>query len=215
MTLAEEYIHSAKYPEHFMIVADVQTHGRGRKADDWLSTLGGLWFNLVLNHITTQKSFTLFIGFCVAKALNDLTNNRNFKIKWPNDIYLNEIKVCGIICAQFESLHKTSIGIGIDTNNNSAYPSIKQILGLNLNNQDYLNKIVDNIMTDLQSFEQFGVDIFSEYYQKHDYLDKKQITVISGNEIINGFYKGINENGGLLLKINDEEKVIYSGTIRN
>ena len=215
MTLAEEYINSKKYSEPFLIVADEQTQGRGRKGNEWNSTLGGLWFNLVLDHISTQRSFTLFIGYCITKALNELNACNLFKLKWPNDIYLNSVKVCGIICSQYEQFHKTSIGIGIDTNNYSEYLSIKQILNKNIENQLYLDVIINNILSQLNNFEEKGIDFFINYYKNHDFLNEKEITVISGNENFFGDYVGINPDGALLININGDIKAIYSGTLIN
>ena len=214
MALAEEYINASKYPSHFVILAEEQTQGRGRKATDWLSSPGGLWCNLVLDHISTQRSFTLYIGYCITKTLNELIKTENFKSKWPNDIYLNNHKICGIICSQFEKQHKTSIGIGINTNTqNTFYPSIKEILDITLTNEIYLEQIISNILEKLSDFERLGLELFKDYYKNHDFLQEKIITIISGNQTYCGNYLGINEEGALLLQTQNEVKVIYSGTI--
>ena len=214
MALAEEYINAGKYPSHFVIIAEEQTQGRGRKATDWQSSPGGLWCNLVLDHISTQRSFTLYIGYCITKALNELAKTENFKSKWPNDIYLNNHKICGVICSQYEHQHKTSIGIGINTNTFcTPYPSVREILDITIPNNIYLDKIINNIIENLSEFELYGLDYFLDYYKKHDFLQDKVISVISGKKTFHGKYSGINEDGALLLHSQDEVKPIYSGSI--
>ena len=123
--LAEHYITNRIHKNNFVIVADCQTEGVGRKGNIWLSPKGGLWFSIGLQHISTQKCFPLYIGFCVLKAINDIIeenlpdyNQINIAafLKWPNDIFLLNKKICGLICSQHSKFGMTNIGIGINTN---------------------------------------------------------------------------------------------------
>ena len=163
MALAEMYIHQQKYDDHFLIIANQQTNARGRKGNDWHSDIGGLWFNLVLNHVSEQKTFTLFIGLCILKSLIELCNNDDFRIKWPNDIYLYDKKICGLMCSQFSKFHKTNIGIGINTNNDTPplehSGSLIKLLSIRIDNEIYLQKIVDTILNYLPIFEKYGLSM--------------------------------------------------------
>ncbi|MCL2064563.1 MAG: biotin--[acetyl-CoA-carboxylase] ligase [Candidatus Cloacimonetes bacterium] len=218
--LAEKYIISQKYEEHFLIIAENQTQGKGRKGNDWLSPQGGLWFSLVLNHISQKKAFTLFIGFCVLNALNELCTDQ-FKIKWPNDIYLQDKKVCGIICSQHSQYNKTNIGIGINTNIKNipdTFPSysgsIMNLLDIEIDNKIYLSKILENIFQSLPYFEKQGINQFFDEYKKFDYLIDKKIKIISDSEQHEGVYKGIDKDGSLLLiDFEGNVKTIYSGSV--
>ena len=212
--LAEQYIISNKYNETFVILAKTQTLGVGRKDNFWHSPRGGLWFSLVLKHISTQKSFTLFVGYCVLKALNEITKNK-FEIKWPNDIYLLNNKICGLICSQYERFGMTHIGVGINTNNEetSNYASIKKKLNKSLDNSIYLSAIISNILELLPVFEEKGLLLFENYYKEHDYLKNKKLTIESGNTIYTGLYKGIGKDGSLLIEQNSKIEHVYSGTV--
>ena len=218
MNLAERYIKEQKYDDHFLIIADEQTNARGRKENKWLSDIGCLWFNLVLSHISRQKSFTSFIGVCILKTLLELTDNHSFKIKWPNDIYLFDKKIGGLICTQFTKYKKTSIGIGINTNNEKPLletaDSIRNTLTKNINNYIYLHKIIHSVFDNLSIFEESGITIFSDIIKEHDYLHKKQIKVITGNNTYQGQYIGLNNDGELLLLDNQNiVNTIYSGSV--
>ena len=256
--LAEKYIISKKYDDHFLIIAESQTQGKGRKGNDWYSPKGGLWFSLVLNYISQQKCFTLFIGYCVLKTLKDIlstphkkyVNNKSFleypdrdyrfveggeggeywsfKIKWPNDIYLNDNKICGIICSQHIQHNMTNIGIGINTNipisvkeisdfpenPEKYYTSIKSILNIEIDNHTYLSTILVNIFSFLPLFEKQGISLFYDDFQKFDFLKDRYIKIYSGNDFYEGLYQGIDLDGNLLLK-NKEGQIIniLSGTV--
>ena len=216
--LAEKYIKEQKYDDHFLIRADIQTNARGRKGNEWDSGLDGLWFNIGLNHISKQKSFTIFIGICILNSLIELTHCQEFKIKWPNDIYLYDKKICGIICSQFIQYHKINIGIGINTNNDKPpikkADSIKNLLNLELKNDVYLHMILKTIFNTIGDFEKFGIDMFADLYKKYDYLVNQKIKVTSGKETLEGYYKGINSDGELLIKdCKNITQIINSGEI--
>jgi len=213
--LAEQYIHDGLYSEHFLIIAKKQVNGRGRKGNNWLSPPGGLWFNLVLHHTTSQKCFTLYIGYCVLHTLITLTGEDAFRIKWPNDIYLYNKKIAGIICSQFTQHSKISIGIGINTNcevsGNAG--AIKDLLQIEIDNEVYLNGIVSAILLELDAYEKVGLPLFYDYYSQHDLLCGKQITIDSGESVYVGFYNGINNDGGLVLTTEQGVVDIYAGSV--
>jgi len=214
--LAETYIHANLYNTHFIITAKTQASGRGRKGNDWLSPPGGLWFNLVLHHTTTQKCFTLYTGYCVLKTLITLTNNDAFRIKWPNDIYLHNKKIAGIICSQFTQQGKISIGIGVNTNCtiSGKAGAIKDLLHVEIDNQVYLNGIVSAVLQELVDFEKIGLPLFYHYYSQHDLLYNKHITIDTGENAYKGLYNGINKDGGLLLKTQHGIVDIYTGSVQ-
>jgi len=232
MELAEKYILEKRYEDGFVLIAEMQTKGRGRKGNNWVSPKGGLWFSIVLNHISQQKTFTLYVGHCILMALNELVNksvlhpliegeNGMFSIKWPNDIYFENKKVCGLICSQYAQHNKTLIGIGINTNVDNVpedapehFGSISELLGVTIENNIYLDKIISNILDGLSDFEENGIAIFYDCYKRHDYLRDKMIRVTSGNEVFSGMYKGVDEDGGLVMEMRDgEDKRIYSGSV--
>ena len=217
MLLAERYIFDGKYKGNFLITAEIQSDGRGRKKNDWVSNKGGLWFNIVLDHVTKQDAFTLFIGLCIIESLINITQCISFKIKWPNDIYLFDYKVGGIICSQYKRFNKTSIGIGINTNNEKPNVtnanSIKTLTAITINNEVYQNHIVDCLFENLNKYEKNGFTEFIDKYLKYDYLTGKDLTITTGEQNLVGAYKGVNTQGELVLENKEGIHNIISGTI--
>ena len=107
-------------PHGTLIVAEKQSGGNGRFKRAWNSPAGGLWFTLVLRpHIPTSEApkITQIAAACIYKTFNNF--NINTKIKWPNDIYLNGKKLCGILGemnCDMDSINYLVIGIGMNLN---------------------------------------------------------------------------------------------------
>ena len=98
-------------PEGTVVVADVQTAGKGRMGRDWYSQEGGLWMSVLLQH-----SANCLIPLTAGVAICEAFHGYNIKpaIKWPNDILLNGKKVAGILTEVVDD--KVILGMGINLN---------------------------------------------------------------------------------------------------
>lgn len=104
-----------------VIIADEQTEGRGRLGRAWLSKKGtGIWMSIVLRPVFSPNhaaKLTVISALAVSQAVYRLTGTR-LLIKWPNDLVLNNKKICGILTelrADKEKIHYAVVGIGINT----------------------------------------------------------------------------------------------------
>lgn len=101
-----------------------QTSGRGRGANRWWSNEGALTFSIIVDARSQQLPqerwplVSLTTGLAVSAALQELIPHAELGLKWPNDIFLHDRKVCGILVEipQIQS-GKLVIGIGINVNN--------------------------------------------------------------------------------------------------
>lgn len=86
------------HEDSMMILSEEQTQGRGRFNRNWASSKGkGLWMSLVLRPnvpFSMIPKFNLFIALGIRDAIQAFSNDK-VAIKWPNDIYINDKKVCG------------------------------------------------------------------------------------------------------------------------
>lgn len=107
-----------------IIIAEKQTLGTGRFNRKWVSPNGGLWFTLVLKPTippTEAPKITQIAASAIYKTLNEF--DINVAIKWPNDILLNNKKLCGILAemkCDMDSVHYLVLGIGMNININEA-----------------------------------------------------------------------------------------------
>ncbi len=109
-------------PEITVFAAHYQTHGRGQKGNHWESAKGAnLTFSLLVKPIFIPATRQFVISQTVTLALLDYLNSKNIvaKIKWPNDIYVGNKKICGILIENHFSdanLSASIIGIGLNLN---------------------------------------------------------------------------------------------------
>ena len=108
--------------EGAVVVSDVQSSGRGRKNRNWFSPYGGLWFSVVLYpHIPPERGMllTMVSSVSVVQGFKELVDLCPV-IKWPNDILIEDRKICGILTeldAEMDLINHAIVGIGINVNN--------------------------------------------------------------------------------------------------
>lgn len=109
-------------PEGSVWVADFQTAGRGQRGNVWRSDSGlNLLFSVLLRpcsiDVASQFSISQITALAIVKYLKD--KGLAAKIKWPNDIYVGDKKICGILIEHSvagANLSASILGIGININ---------------------------------------------------------------------------------------------------
>lgn len=108
-------------PNGLVIISEKQTNAKGRSGKPWESPLGGVWLSIILSPPIEQNKIpiiTLATGLAVERAFERL-GITNSEIKWPNDVLIDDKKVCGILTeaiAKFNTIERVIIGVGIDVN---------------------------------------------------------------------------------------------------
>ena len=92
-----------------VVVALQQKSGRGRRGRKWFSPKGGLYFTIVLPKLSPCRAVMLS---SVASAMTLEEFLPDVEIKWPNDVYVKNRKICGILSISVGN--KTLIGVGIN-----------------------------------------------------------------------------------------------------
>ena len=138
--------------EPTLITTEKQTSGRGRIGKKWISLKGNLFITLFFEFDQKKinfKQFAILNAFLLRKVLSK-TIPKKIKIKWPNDLLVNQRKFCGILqeVIRFNDFDYLIVGIGLNTNiapqNKSFYStSLKNILNIKINNQKILKKIIN------------------------------------------------------------------------
>ncbi len=109
-------------PVPMLVVTKNQTAGRGRGANEWWSNEGALTFTLLIELPLTESSrfnsFTLTTGLAICQAIQKFATDHDIKLKWPNDVYADGKKICGILTERPSNTHtRLVVGIGINVNN--------------------------------------------------------------------------------------------------
>ena len=149
-----------------VVLAETQEKGKGRLERVWISPEGGLWFTIILKTGLEEKNLpevTLIAAYSIAAVL-DAEYKIKAIIKWPNDIYYENLKLGGIL-TEVEKINSNIyliIGIGINANLDTEdlapfgkkSVSIKTILGKDIEREYFLSKILLNFERDYKYYSQ-------------------------------------------------------------
>ena len=154
--------------EELAVSTDYQTAGRGCGQNSWESERGqNLLFSVLLHPTKVAATDQFILSMANALALRDslACYIDDVSIKWPNDIYWKDSKICGTLIEttlQGQHIKDCIIGTGINVNQSrfsSDAPnpvSLRQILGHEVNRQDLLQKVLDNLA---KYMDMVGADI--------------------------------------------------------
>ncbi|MBC8944488.1 MULTISPECIES: bifunctional biotin--[acetyl-CoA-carboxylase] ligase/biotin operon repressor BirA [Xenorhabdus] len=196
-------------------VAEYQYAGRGRRGRQWVSAFGR---NLYLSMFWRLEQgpaaaigLSLVVGIVIAEVLNRQGAER-VKVKWPNDLYLDDKKLAGILV---ELMGKTGdaaqivIGIGMNISMSSEQQKLINQRSINLQQAGVTierNKLVAEIVVELKKalvqFENEGLLPFISRWFKLDNFMDRPVKLIIGDQEIYGISRGIDQQGALLLDIN-------------
>lgn len=218
---AERLINSNTVQGNFLCLAGEQSSGKGRGKNSWLSPAGGLWLTAALYGFNFQSNITIFTGICIHKTLSELfpSISDNLKIKWPNDIYLNDKKLCGILSSNLSNRKYHLIGIGLNTNvekfDETLAPNATSLqieLNKSVDNEKILTRIFDNFASALPGFVEGKLDV--KYFNQHSLLKGLHIELDTDYDIFRGKVKGIDKNGAILIELKSGMiQPFYAGSV--
>ena len=128
---------STPFLDGSVIMADRQLAGRGQSGNSWISEAGkNLTFSVLLNPVFLAIERQFDLNMAVSLALNDFFNKYKIQsatIKWPNDSYINNKKVAGILIEnilQGNKIKHAIIGIGLNVNQDNFPANLKNVTSL-------------------------------------------------------------------------------------
>lgn len=194
-------------------VAEYQTAGRGRRGRKWFSPFGA---NLYLSMYWRLEQgpaaaigLSLVIGIVMAEVLQSLGADK-VRVKWPNDLYLNDRKLAGILV---ELTGKTGdaaqivIGAGINLimrrveNDviNQGWINLQEA-GISIDRNTLAVRLIKELRDSLRLFEQEGLAPYLSRWKKLDNFINRPVKLIIGDKEIFGISRGIDSQGALLLE---------------
>ncbi len=201
-----------------LVAADGQTNGRGRQGKSFFSPKGsGLYFSIVYNTDSPAFEFTgvtCAVGVACARAIRKLTS-LDAKIKWVNDIYIDNKKVCGILVQSVSEngiVKKLIIGVGINVSTIDFPDDIKEIaasLGQEIDRNILTAEIANNIS---ELIFKDPVEYISEYKELSNVIGK-DIRYLKDNVWHEAQAADIDSRGGLVVLENGETVTLTSGEI--
>ena len=203
-------------------LAESQSHGKGRLGRAWHSPFGkNIYFSYLHRFekdISELAGLSLVVGLAVAKTLNEyIGSGERCVVKWPNDVFCQEKKIAGNLIEMQAEAHgvcNVVIGIGINVNMQEddckitqPWTSLRCVTGDYIDRNHLSARLMMNLADCLDVFAHKGLSAFMDEWQTVDSLRDKTITLHRVNETVSGKVLGVNEQGHLLLSLQD-------GTVR-
>lgn len=211
-----------------IVISEQQQGGKGRFNRVWTSPRGGLWFSLILKS-NLEPIYASKVTIISAAALLLVLKEKNIDalIKWPNDIYVNGKKLCGILTemkCNMDVINYLIVGIGINANIPSDYftdgiediaTSLKIITGDDINRclllASFLNKF-EELYTDF--IEKHDISAVLDICRKYSMLVNKEAYHITSRGREKVTCLGIDDEGELIVKDSLQNiKSVLSGEI--
>lgn len=196
-----------------VVIADTQTAGKGRFDRRWLSESGASILMSVILKPTVDELPNLNMGISLAilRAIRRYPGVRG-TIKWPNDIKINDLKLCGTLLDSYfdkSKLEFSIAGIGLNVNlDTSKYSDISRlatslstITGTEVSRLKVLQCLLEELDVNYREAKQ-NVSFFSEWRSNISTLGQ-QVSVKTGGKTMSGVAEGVNEQGELLLRGTD------------
>ena len=225
---ALELCPDAELPVPYLVLADQQTSGRGRGANRWWSSDGALLFSVIVDAAefvlpeSRWPQVSLAAGVTVCEVLGSVSSGA-VGLKWPNDIWLNDRKVCGILVeVPPVQRGRLVIGIGLNVNNSfaSAPPELQTIAtslrdesGAEFDRAKLLSDVVRQLEVNLR---QLAVNDASlpDRWKNLCVLRDRTVSLDNGQRQVTGLCLGIAADGALRLQTASGEQRMYGGTVR-
>lgn len=210
-------------PHGTLVIAELQTAGRGRRGRRWNSPKGtGVWFSLLLKPKIAPgdaSGLTLAAAMAVVRAIERVAG-LPVQIKWPNDIVLSGKKVCGILTEMSEqSAHVDHIvvGIGINVKPRTFPPEIAETatyLGVEVSGMELIEAVLEEFEIYYEKYMQtLDASLFLREYENYLVNKDKQVKVLDPKGAYEGVARGINARGELLVEREGRVLTVNSGEV--
>ena len=204
-----------------LVVAGIQTSGRGRRGNLWVSPVGAGLFSFALKEdpnlsIEEYSKLPLIMGIALLHGLKNVIE-LDYRFKWTNDVYLLDKKLSGILVEKVDDFF--IIGVGININNLEFLGESKNGISLKSVTGDTY-EILETVKIIINSFKKYWTrylrgewnEILHEINEKNYLLNKEIEISFLGNKI-SGVGRKILENGKLEVKTIDGIKEFMVGEI--
>ena len=209
-------------PSPFLVLAERQTAGRGRRGRKWVSPFAeNLYYSLVLRiegGMRQLEGLSLVVGLAVMQTLRELGVS-SAGLKWPNDVLVGQKKIAGILLELVgdpADVCHVVLGVGINANMRSAdevdqeWTSVRLETGKTVDRNELAACLSLVLKSYLDRHQMSGFSAIQEEWEQNHLWQGRPVSLIAGVNKIDGVVAGIDCQGALRLMVDGAERV-YSG----
>ena len=203
------------------LMANKQNQGIGRRGTKWISPKGNVYISLLLKNILDINNHflnTAYTSNIICEVIEKICKVET-KIKWPNDIIINDKKICGIISEIYNKNNQMLINTGFGINIISS-PEVDDYkttyvneYNMNINNITFVYNLMEEYLLNLNLLKNRSDIIMKKYKSRLKFLKDNIKLKLDNNNIREGILYDLNYDGSILFKSNSEFKNIYNASI--
>jgi BirA family biotin operon repressor/biotin-[acetyl-CoA-carboxylase] ligase len=208
-----------------VVFAERQTSGRGRRGKTWVSPFAANIYMSILwefeQGAQALEGLSLGIGVAVRRALAELGLD-NVSLKWPNDIYIADKKLGGILLEMIgdpagQCFVIIGVGINVSMPESTATDIDQPWTDLRTESKEPISRnklaavLVDNIFNLLDDFETVGFAGYRDEWQAADAFKGQQGTISTPRDSISGTVVGVDNSGAVQLRLADGKVQSFIG----
>lgn len=223
-TLAEQGAAEGEF-----VIAEAQTHGRGRLGRRWESPPGvNLYFSVILRPRflpVHAPQITLMAAVALAETIAPLIEQAPV-IKWPNDILVHGRKLAGVLseaACDSERIDYVILGIGLNINYRAVSmpseirrraTSVADLIGKPINRESITVRLIQNLDRCYGELEEYGFEALRSRWDVFFGLRGRRIRIENHEQVVIGRALGIDRNGALIIE-DDFGKLqnVYAGDV--
>ena len=159
------------------VYAETQTKGRGTHGKNWISSKGNLFISIFFHlkeNYPPFNEFSVINSLIVSEAIKHFCKDKTVSLKFPNDVFLNGKKICGILqeTITFNKKNFLIIGIGVNVVSNPKIIELYEATNIFFETKKKINikKVIDSIII---SYEEFFK--FLNLYKYENYKNKAEL----------------------------------------
>jgi BirA family biotin operon repressor/biotin-[acetyl-CoA-carboxylase] ligase len=211
--------------QSWLVLAEHQAQGRGRRGRQWVSPFGrNIYMSLLWpfqTGVAALEGLSLVCALVVVKALQRM-GGEGFKVKWPNDILFQQRKLAGIlleISGDVSGPCRVVIGIGVNARMpagagaaiDQPYSDLAAATDQVIDRNRLAAALINELVAALIEFERHGFAPFREQWMQLDAYAGQSVEIRAGNNSRVGVAAGVDMSGCLLLDTEGGREIISGG----
>ncbi|XXF09419.1 bifunctional biotin--[acetyl-CoA-carboxylase] ligase/biotin operon repressor BirA [Pseudomonas sp. D2-3] len=212
----------------FLVIAEQQTAGRGRRGRSWASPFGeNLYYSLVLRvsgGMRQLEGLSLVVGLALLQALRE-AGVEDAGLKWPNDLLVGGRKVAGILLelsGDPADICHVVIGIGVNINMrvpprgetiDQPWTSLRQVVGGQVDRNGFVASLDCQLQHYLQLHQTHGFASLREQWEANHLWQGRMAVLAAGLQSVQGRVLGVDDTGALRLEVEGREQVFSGGEL--
>ena len=211
-------------PEGTLVVAEVQTAGRGRRGNRWDSPEGGLWMSLILRPgfaSVRRPGISLVSATAVARALHAVSG-LPVRLKWPNDVHIGHRKIAGVMVEAAGDALVVGIGVNVNipeddlpTPRYYEATSLLSETGRLWDRSELVGRVLDAFESRYADYAAGDLVRALDEWRELSLVLGEMVAVTCGPLSFEGSVVGIDEDGAIIVRLPDgrQERVPPSGDV--